>query len=466
MLELSSFQSFLFLLGSCFVPLFAVLLADWLAAGVRYDRRRAARRRADSGRGDRRLGRGLRRLPVALADRAELVGRAGAAARSARRGGSGRRCRASPCRSSSRCSSPGGARRADRGGARMSRIALVGNLTVDRVAGGAAARRRRRLLGCRAAAHVGADAVVVTRCAPGDRDVALAPLEAFGLPVVCARRGRDDGVQLPLRGRPSRDDGRRRRRSVVAGRRRRLGAPSALAGAGWVLVAGLLRVALSRRRPSRHLPGAVAGCCSTRRGSCGWRETGPLERDARVDRGVLSRPRGPQAERGRGPRARGRARARIVSARSASAEVVLTLRLARRRRRHAGGRRGRSRPTCRGAGRPDGRRRLVLACVYLDARARGWSPRRGRRARGDGRGGADRCGDDQRARRLRARHRRGRPRRGRGRRDHRRAARAGGAPRVDLPLLVAAAASRLDRRGGRRPPAAARRLERRRRDLA
>jgi NCS1 family nucleobase:cation symporter-1 len=37
LLELSSFQSFLFLLGSCFVPLFAVLLADWLAAGRRYD---------------------------------------------------------------------------------------------------------------------------------------------------------------------------------------------------------------------------------------------------------------------------------------------------------------------------------------------------------------------------------------------------------------------------------------------
>ncbi len=37
LLELTSFQSFLFLLGSCFVPLFAVLLADWLAAGRRYD---------------------------------------------------------------------------------------------------------------------------------------------------------------------------------------------------------------------------------------------------------------------------------------------------------------------------------------------------------------------------------------------------------------------------------------------
>jgi nucleobase:cation symporter-1, NCS1 family len=37
-LELTSFQSFLFLLGSCFVPLFAVLLADWLASGLRYER--------------------------------------------------------------------------------------------------------------------------------------------------------------------------------------------------------------------------------------------------------------------------------------------------------------------------------------------------------------------------------------------------------------------------------------------
>ena len=37
LLGLTSFQSFLFLLGSCFVPLFAVLLADWLAEGRRYD---------------------------------------------------------------------------------------------------------------------------------------------------------------------------------------------------------------------------------------------------------------------------------------------------------------------------------------------------------------------------------------------------------------------------------------------
>src|SRR4029079_15070223 len=36
--DLRNYQTFLFLLGSFFVPLFAVLLADWLLAGRHYDR--------------------------------------------------------------------------------------------------------------------------------------------------------------------------------------------------------------------------------------------------------------------------------------------------------------------------------------------------------------------------------------------------------------------------------------------
>jgi nucleobase:cation symporter-1, NCS1 family len=36
-IELSSYEAFLFLLGSFFVPLFGVLLADWLVAGARYE---------------------------------------------------------------------------------------------------------------------------------------------------------------------------------------------------------------------------------------------------------------------------------------------------------------------------------------------------------------------------------------------------------------------------------------------
>jgi nucleobase:cation symporter-1, NCS1 family len=38
-IDLLSYQSFLLMLGSFFVPLFGVLLADWLAAGSRYGER-------------------------------------------------------------------------------------------------------------------------------------------------------------------------------------------------------------------------------------------------------------------------------------------------------------------------------------------------------------------------------------------------------------------------------------------
>jgi purine-cytosine permease-like protein len=37
--DLRNYQPFLYLLGSFFVPLFAVLLADWLLSGRHYDRR-------------------------------------------------------------------------------------------------------------------------------------------------------------------------------------------------------------------------------------------------------------------------------------------------------------------------------------------------------------------------------------------------------------------------------------------
>ncbi len=38
-LDLQNYQTFLFLLGSFFVPLLGVLIADWLLAGLHYDRR-------------------------------------------------------------------------------------------------------------------------------------------------------------------------------------------------------------------------------------------------------------------------------------------------------------------------------------------------------------------------------------------------------------------------------------------
>jgi purine-cytosine permease-like protein len=40
LIDLRNYQPFLYLLGSFFVPLFAVLLADWLLSGRHYDRER------------------------------------------------------------------------------------------------------------------------------------------------------------------------------------------------------------------------------------------------------------------------------------------------------------------------------------------------------------------------------------------------------------------------------------------
>ena len=42
-IDLRNYQPFLYLLGSFFVPLFGVLLADWLLAGRHYDRDRRVR---------------------------------------------------------------------------------------------------------------------------------------------------------------------------------------------------------------------------------------------------------------------------------------------------------------------------------------------------------------------------------------------------------------------------------------
>ena len=73
-IDLLAYQSFLLLLGSFFVPLFGVLLADWLAAG----RATPARRLRGPGGAlgdDRRLDRGVRALPVAPPGRPVLVGR-------------------------------------------------------------------------------------------------------------------------------------------------------------------------------------------------------------------------------------------------------------------------------------------------------------------------------------------------------------------------------------------------------
>ena len=82
-LELTSFQSFLFLLGSFFVPLFAVLLADWLLAGLSYDADDVFGAPAWRPGMIARLDRRIWYIPIAVADRPDVVGRPGAAARPA-----------------------------------------------------------------------------------------------------------------------------------------------------------------------------------------------------------------------------------------------------------------------------------------------------------------------------------------------------------------------------------------------
>ena len=320
-LELTSFQSFLFLLGSCFVPLFAVLLADWLAAGRRYEREDvfdAVPFRVGPIAG---LGRRLRRLPVALADRAGVVGRPGRAARAARvgdRGDAAELRRVVRPRARARSATR---RLSARYRARVSRIALVGNLAVDRVAGGPPRPGGGVYWAARAAAHVGADAVVVTRCAPADRDVALAPLEAFGFPVISVDAAETTAFSFHYEGdhRVMNVDavGDDWSTSDLSG-----WAAPALADAEWVQVAGLLRshfpteTVEALARDGRRLLLDAQGSLRRARD----RPAPAGRRDRPLD---VRAPGGPQAERGGGPGPRGRASrpsrcARWASARSSS----------------------------------------------------------------------------------------------------------------------------------------------------
>jgi sugar/nucleoside kinase (ribokinase family) len=63
-------------------------------------------------------------------------------------------------------------------------VAIVGNLAVDRVAGGAPRAGGPVFYAAHAAVRLGADARIATRCAGSDADVALTPLEGTGLPLV------------------------------------------------------------------------------------------------------------------------------------------------------------------------------------------------------------------------------------------------------------------------------------------
>ena len=167
----------------------------------------------------------------------------------------------------------------------MSALALVGNLAVDHIGGGAPRAGGGVFHAARAAAHVEADAVVVTRCAPADRDTALAPLEATGLPVTCADARETTAFSFHY-------EGDHRVMTVDAvGDPWNVGdvdgwASGPLEEARWVLVAGLLR--------SHFPPDTLAALARGGRsllldaqGIVRIARRGPLARDAGVGRGTL-----------------------------------------------------------------------------------------------------------------------------------------------------------------------------------
>ena len=167
----------------------------------------------------------------------------------------------------------------------MSRIGLVGNLAVDRVAGSEPRVGGGVFHAARAAAGVGADVVAVTRCAPADRDVALAPLEALGFPVTCGDASETTAFSFHYEGdlRVMRVDavGDVWSAAEVEG-----WVGDALADCSWVLVAGLLRSHFDGRAVealARHGHRLLLDAQGITRVA----QVGPLVEDGGVDRGLL-----------------------------------------------------------------------------------------------------------------------------------------------------------------------------------
>jgi sugar/nucleoside kinase (ribokinase family) len=167
----------------------------------------------------------------------------------------------------------------------MSPIALVGNLSIDRVAGGEPRPGGTVFHAARAAAHIGADVIVVTRCGARDETLALGALVSLGIPVACAETAETTAFSFHY-------EGDRRVMSVDA-----IGDPwsaadvdtwaaEAIAACDWVIVGSLLRshfdaAALEAlARDGRRLLLDAHGLTRVA-------ELGPLREDAGFDRALL-----------------------------------------------------------------------------------------------------------------------------------------------------------------------------------
>ena len=179
LIDLRNYQPFLFLLGSFFVPLFGVLLADWLLAGRHYTRADIFDAPAVRVLPIAAWLAGFCALPVARAGRPRVVDGARGPHRPPLAALGGRlapelRARIRP----HLCHRP--ARAQARTGARV--IALLGNLSRDLMEGGSRTGGGP-FHAARALKHLDVPALIYARCAEADREELLPPLAALGTPV-------------------------------------------------------------------------------------------------------------------------------------------------------------------------------------------------------------------------------------------------------------------------------------------
>jgi sugar/nucleoside kinase (ribokinase family) len=166
----------------------------------------------------------------------------------------------------------------------MSGIGLVGSLTVDRVDGSPPRVGGAVLYAARAAARLGADAAIATRCAAVDRDSLVSQLEGLGLPVTWAPGATTAAFSFHY-------EGDHRAMTVDA-----VGDPwtpadvegwaSTALGTEWVHVGALLRSDF----PTETVAVLAAGgrrLLVDAQGLVRVGEVGPLQRDGNVDRDLL-----------------------------------------------------------------------------------------------------------------------------------------------------------------------------------
>ena len=246
-IDLVNYQSFLLLLGSFFVPLFGVLLAQWIAG----ERDPFAAPAFRPGQIIAWLAGFC--LYQWLAPVARARGSSLSTTRIPARERSAARCPASP--------SPSSCRSALR--LRVVRaLAVIGPLSRDRVHGRAERIGGPPWYAARALRAMQQEAMVVAKCGEPERRSYLRRLAALGLPVSLAAAGETTSFSFRYDA-----DGNREMRVDAIGEPWSEGdePERALRRVEWVHVAPLLRGDFGSRRSSRS--GAVGVCCSTATGS-------------------------------------------------------------------------------------------------------------------------------------------------------------------------------------------------------